>query len=229
MFLDQLAGTGIHSASGRKNGWVRIRQPMAKSLRSPAATRLYLAMRARTSCAEAAPLASRNASHASEHGKEFECVKTPPPTMALCGARSLKRKSSPGLSALNVESEGAQKLTSLMFGTRRNILNQSSSVTATMRLMLNSDRPADHRACVSCHPQPPMLHQMFSLILRIGLAISRRPPGRRWGFGGPCQGGRGSRTHCPAAPKPPPLTPKTPADGPASRASAAGAGGARRA
>ena len=73
-------------------------------------------------------------------------MKTPPPTMALYGARSSKRKSSPGLRALKLESEGAQMLTSLRSGMRRSILNQSSSVTATMRLMPISTQPLDSKA-----------------------------------------------------------------------------------
>lgn len=43
-----------------------------------------------------------------------------------------------GLKALKVESEGAQKLTSFRSGIRRRRLNQSSSVTATIRLMLGA-------------------------------------------------------------------------------------------
>jgi hypothetical protein len=50
------------------------------------------------------------------------------------GACSLKRKSSPGCSARKLAGDGAQKFTSLSSGCRRNISNQSPSVTATTRL-----------------------------------------------------------------------------------------------
>ena len=69
MFGDQPAGTGIQSGSSRKNGWVRMRQPMGKSLRSSGSALRYLAMRAHISCAECAPFASPNASQAARAGR----------------------------------------------------------------------------------------------------------------------------------------------------------------
>src|SRR5579859_6639009 len=68
---DQLGGTGIHSVSGKKNGCVRMRQPMTKSLRSVVSARRYFAMRRRISASDTAPLLAPNASHASEQGIEF--------------------------------------------------------------------------------------------------------------------------------------------------------------
>src|SRR6476660_5536084 len=112
MLREKLSGTAIHRARSKKNGWVRTRQPIEKSLRSSGLTFLYLAMRVRISASERAPLASPKASQASEHGIEFACVKTPPPTMKLLGECNLKRNNSPGCNARKLESEGDQKLTS---------------------------------------------------------------------------------------------------------------------
>src|SRR5690348_18379710 len=109
MFFEKLSGTAIHFRSSRKNGCVNTRQPMTKSSRSSGIILLYFAIRDRISASERAPFASPKASHASEHGIEFACANTPPPTMKLFGACSLKRKSSPGSSARNEESDGDQK------------------------------------------------------------------------------------------------------------------------
>ena len=61
-------GTGSHASSGRKNGWVRMRHPIAKSSRLPARSLLRPAILARMAGSEAAPLASPKASQASEQG-----------------------------------------------------------------------------------------------------------------------------------------------------------------
>src|SRR5215831_2209359 len=52
--------------------------------------------------------------------------------MKLCGACSLKRKSSPGCNALKGAAPGDQKLTSVRSGCTRRRSNHSRSVTATM-------------------------------------------------------------------------------------------------
>src|ERR1700682_5257877 len=68
MLRDQLCGTGIHSDSEKKNGFVRMRHPIAKSPRSAESARRYLMMRRRMSASECAPFDSPNASQASEQG-----------------------------------------------------------------------------------------------------------------------------------------------------------------
>ena len=162
------AGTGIQSGSSRKNGWVRIRQPMGKSLRSSGSTRRYLTMLARISCADRAPFASPNASQASEHGSTLAWAKMPPPPITLRGAWSLNRNSSPGWRAQNFVAEGAQKLTSLRSGCRRSISNQSPSVTAMTRLMpmISSDsvpaRRVLNRMCFQKLSRPMMMSSLSS-------------------------------------------------------------------
>lgn len=68
MLSDQLAGTGGQSCSSRKNGCVRIRQPMEKSLRSSAPAWRYLAIRLRIPVSVVAPLAMPNDSHSKLRG-----------------------------------------------------------------------------------------------------------------------------------------------------------------
>src|ERR1700693_4908356 len=99
MFEDQLSGIGIHRCSGRKNGCVRMRHPIAKSVRSLGAARRYFAIRARIPIREFAPFDSPKASHAKEQGSEFAYANTPPPTIKFRGAWSLNRNNSPGSNA----------------------------------------------------------------------------------------------------------------------------------
>src|ERR1700688_1435159 len=68
MLRDQLCGTGIHSDSEKKTGFVRMRHPITKSPRTAGSARRYLMMRRRMSVSELAPFASLNASQAREHG-----------------------------------------------------------------------------------------------------------------------------------------------------------------
>src|SRR5215213_3374452 len=90
----------------------------------------------------------------------------PPPTMTLRGAWSLNRNISPGWSARKLAADGAQKFTSLRFGCRRSISNQSSSVTATTRLIPISCSLLHEELlsqCVQIHsPNPDCLDLSFN-------------------------------------------------------------------
>lgn len=88
---------------------------------------------------EVAPFAMPKASHAMLIGNNEECAKNPPPTMKLFGLWSLKRKSSPGLRALNdCLPEGCQKLTSSMEGWLGRSWNQLRSVTPINAFITNT-------------------------------------------------------------------------------------------
>src|SRR5471030_1534048 len=131
MFEAQLSGIDIHRCSGRKNGCVRMRHPIEKSVRSLGAARRYLAIRDRISIRELAPFDSQKASQAKEQGSKLAYANTPPPTMKLRGAWSLNRNSSPGAKARKFLADGDQKLSSANSGLTRRWSNQSPSVTAT--------------------------------------------------------------------------------------------------
>src|SRR5208283_836943 len=145
-------------------------------------------IRVRISRSVAAPFSSPNASHASEHGKIVECTNQPPPTMKFRGAWSLNRKSSPGLSARNVRSDGDQKLTSVKCGSARRWSNQSPSVTATTNLtpMDPPDSECEDRAVSTSREYPGYLS-------RRATPFPVRQKGRNEGSGARCCSMHGRR------------------------------------
>lgn len=150
----------------RQIGWVRIRQPIGKSLRSAGSAFLYLAIRARISCADRAPLASPKAAQAREQGKLLEYANTPPPTMKFLGECSLNRNISPGVRARKLDAEGAQKFTSAKSGFFRSIWNHSQSVTAMTRLMPTGLRFPLLFALFRCH-RPLNKPRRFGIVDKI--------------------------------------------------------------
>ena len=72
---------GSSRRRSRKNGWVRMRQPITKSSREAGSARRTLAILALISAPVLAPFAWPKASQASEHGSKVSWAKTPPPTM----------------------------------------------------------------------------------------------------------------------------------------------------
>jgi hypothetical protein len=79
---------------------------------------------------EEQPLPRSNDSHASQSGSAEYCAKWAKPQMALCGARSLKRKGE-NCGAWNLRrADGVQKLSSKTSGCAARKLYQPSSVIA---------------------------------------------------------------------------------------------------
>src|SRR5690606_30900842 len=129
---------------------------------------------------EPAPFASPKASQASEHGIDVAYANTPPPTMKLRGECSLKRNSSPGVSARKGLPDGAQKFSSANPGRWRRNSNQSPSVTAITKRMLIPRHSPKHGsfATIAGAALSSVIAIMQRDVARTPTATRPRPPAR---------------------------------------------------
>src|SRR5690606_1982143 len=127
----QSEGAGTQLSGGKKTGSAIARQPIQSStviaLPTPCDSRRS---RATNELMSGTPLAAPKTSHASQTGNTTARVNRPKPAIALCGAFSLKKKSSPELRAANRPWLGRQKLTSRSSGRALRNWYQSKSVLA---------------------------------------------------------------------------------------------------
>ena len=115
----QSEGAATQSSGAKNTGCVIAMHPIRRSIDIGVDVPEYRPRLPTSSCTSAVPFAAPKTSHACHNGSTAERANSPKPPIALYGALSLKKNTSPSSIAANRSGLARQKLTSSISGRAR--------------------------------------------------------------------------------------------------------------